>query len=90
MLIDHIIEGGKLKSCVLHFKHHKGRSRGDDVGRDFSQIFDNYGFDLSYIVFITTDTTGNMNNFGCCLQSKVVIHIYCVDHNIRLRAKLAY
>ena len=31
-----------------------------------------------------------MNTFGCYLQSKSVIHLYCVDHNIHLCAKLAY
>ena len=84
------IEGGKFKSCVLHFEHHSGRTRVEDIGREFSQIFNNYGFRLSYIVSVTTYTTGNMNNFGCYLQIKCVIHIYCVDHNIHLCSKLAY
>ena len=90
VLIDHWIEGGKLKSWVLHFEHHRGRTRGDYVGREFSQIIDDCGFDLIYIVSVTTDTTCNMNHFGCCLQSKGVIHLYYADHNIRLCAKLAY
>ena len=90
MLKSHWIEGGKFKRCVLHFDHHKGRTRRENIGGEFIQIFDDSGFYFSYIVSVTTDTTGNMNNFGCCLQSKGVIHIYCVDHNIRLCAKLAY
>ena len=32
----------------------------------------------------------NMNTFGCYLQSKGVIYLNCVDHNIHLCAKLAY
>ena len=75
---------------MLHFEHHRGRIRGEDIGIEFSQIFDDYGFDLSYIVFFTTDTTGNMNTFGFYLQSKGVIHLYFVDHNIHICAKLAY
>ena len=51
VLTAHCIEGGKFKSCVLHFEHHRGRNREEDIGREFSQIFDNYGFDLSYIFF---------------------------------------
>ena len=90
MLTAHWIEGGKLKGFVLHFERNRGRTRGEDIGREFSQIFDDYGSDLSYIFSVTTYTTGNMNTFGCYLQSKVVIHIYCVDHNIHLCAKLAY
>ena len=31
-----------------------------------------------------------MNNFGCYPQSKFIIHLYCVDHNIHLCAKLGY
>ena len=31
-----------------------------------------------------------MNTFGCYLQIKGVIHLYCVDQNIHLCAKLAY
>ena len=75
---------------MLRFDHHRGRTRGEDIVREFSQIFDNYGFNVSYIVSITTDTTGNMNNFGCYLQIKGVIYLYCVDQNIHLCAKLAY
>ena len=33
VLTAHYIEGGKLKSCVLHFEHHRGRTRGEDIGR---------------------------------------------------------
>ena len=87
---SHWIEGGKFKSCVLRFEHHRVRTRGKDIGREFSQIFDNYGFDLSYIVSVNTDTTGNINTFCCYLQTKGVIHIYCVDHNIHICAKLEY
>ena len=90
MLTAHWIEGGELKSCVLHFEHHRGRTRGEYIGREFSQIFDDYGFYFSYIVSVTTYTTCNMNNFGCYLQSKGVIYLYCVDQNIHLCAKLAY
>ena len=90
VLTAHWIEGGNFKNSVLHFEHHRGRTKGTDLGREFSKIFDDYGFDLSYIVAVVTDTTGNMNTFGCYLQSKGVIHLYCVDHNIRLCAKLAY
>ena len=75
---------------MLHFEHHRGITRGEDIGREFSQIFDDYGLDLSYIVSVTTDTTGNMNTFGCYLQSKGAIQLYSVDHNIHLCAKLAY
>ena len=90
MLTAHWIEGGKFKSSVLHFEHHRGRIKGTYLGREFSKIFDDYGFDLSYIVAVVTDTTGNMNTLGCYLQSKGVIHLYCVDHNIHICAKLAY
>ena len=90
MLTAHCIEGGKFKSCVLHFEHHRGRNREEDIGREFSQIFEDYGFDLSYFFSVNTDTTGNINNFGCYIQSKVVVHIYCVDRNTHLCAKLAY
>ena len=75
---------------MLYFEHHRGRTKGTDLGREFSKIFDDYGFDLSYIVAVVTDTTGTMNTFGCYLQSKGVIHLYCVDHNLHLCAKLAY
>ena len=75
---------------MLHFEHHRGRTRGEDIGRELSQIFDDYGFDLSYIVSVTTDTTGKMNAFGRDLKSKGVIHIYCVDHNVNICSKLAY
>ena len=33
VLTAHYIEGGKFKSCVLHFEHHRGRTRGEDIGR---------------------------------------------------------
>ena len=90
VLTAHWVEGRKFKSCMLHFEHHSGRTRVEDIGREFSQIFEDYGFDLSYIVSDTTDTTGNMNKFGCYLQIKGVIYIYCADHNIHICAKLAY
>ena len=72
---------------MLHFEHHMGRTKGTDLGRASSKIFDDYDFDLSYIVAVVTDTTGNMNTFGCYLQSKGVIHLYCVDHNLHLCAE---
>ena len=28
MLTAHCIEGGKFKSCLFHFEHHRGRTRG--------------------------------------------------------------
>ena len=31
-----------------------------------------------------------MNTFGCYLQIKGVIHLYCADHKMHLCAKLAY
>ena len=90
MLTAHWVEGGKFKSCVLNFEHHRGRKIGEDIGREFSQIFDDYGFDLSYIVSVTTDTTGNTNAFYCYLQIKIAIHVYFVYLNIHICAKLAY
>ena len=90
VLTSHCIEGRKFRSCMLHFEHHRGRTRGEDIGREFSQIFDDSGFDLSYIVSVTTYTTVNMNTFCCYIQIKGVIHIFCVDHNIHLCTKLAF
>ena len=75
---------------MLHFEHHRGRTRGEDIGREFGQIFDNCGFYLIYIVSITTETIGNMNTLGCYLKIKGVIHLYFVYQNIHLCAKLAY
>ena len=75
---------------MLHFEHHGKRNRGEGIGREFSQIFDDYGFDLSYIVSVTTDNTGNMNIFGCYLQSKGVIYLYFIDYNIHIWYKLGY
>ena len=75
---------------MLYFEHHSGRTKETDLGREFSKIFDDYGFDLSYIVAVVIDTTGNMNTFGCYLQSKGIIYLYCIDHNLHLCAKLVY
>ena len=67
VLTAHWIEGGKFKSCVLYFEHHRGRTIGEDTKREFSQVFEDYSFDLSYIVSVTTYITGNINTFGCYL-----------------------
>lgn len=89
-LTAHWIDDGKCKWCVLHFETHKGSSWGVDLGIEFVEVFKKYGFDLSYVVAITTDTRGNMNTFGSYLQMKGVIHLYCIAHNLHLTGKLAF
>jgi hypothetical protein len=79
-----------MRHAVLGFYLHEGRTRGEDIANLFVQDFERYNFDLSYVVAIVTDTTGNMNTFGQHLRSLGVIHLYCVDHNLHLCAKLAF
>ena len=89
-LTAHYIEDSQLKRCVLHFEVHHGTTTGDALFANLQHIFESYQFDLSFVTAVTTDTTGNMNTFGRRLAEHGVIHLYCVDHNLHLNAKIAF
>ena len=63
---------------------------GVELGKDFEWVFNEYTFDLKFIVAVVTDTTGNMNTFGKYLGEKGVTHLYCVDHVLHLNAEHAF
>lgn len=58
------IQDGIMKRCVLAFEVFHGTTAGYELGKDFISKFDEYGFELSFVVAVVTDTTGNMNTFG--------------------------
>ena len=89
-LTAHFIDKGELMRCVLHFEIHHGTTTGDALFANLLNVFESYKFDLSYVISVTTDTTGNMNTFGRRLAEKGVIHLYCIDHNLHLNSKLAF
>jgi hypothetical protein len=83
-------DNGNLKCAVLHFEVHEGTTAGDRIGEQFIEMFNSYELDLKFITAVVTDTTGNMNTFGQYLHARGVIHLYCVDHNLHLCAKMAF
>lgn len=89
-LTAHWIQDGLMKQCVLAFEVFHGTTAGSELGKDFVTKFEEYGFELSFVIAVVTDTTGNMNTFGEYLRQKNVTHLYCVDHNLHLTAKLAF
>ena len=89
-LTAHYIIDQDLKRCVLHFEVHHGTTKGDALFENLLNVFQSYEFDVSFITSVTTDTTGNMNTFGRRLEEKGVIHLYCIDHNLHLNAKIAF
>jgi hypothetical protein len=89
-LTAHYIDNYQLKRCVLHFEVHHGTTSGQSLFSSLLQVFESYNFDCSYILAVTTDTTGNMNTFGRKLAELGVIHLYCIDHNLHLNAKMAF
>jgi zinc finger BED domain-containing protein 1 (E3 SUMO-protein ligase ZBED1) len=89
-LTAHYIHDYTLKRCVLHFEVHHGTTSGEALFTNLLQVFHSYNFDLSFVLSVTTDTTGNMNTFGRKLAEHGVIHLYCVDHNLHLNAKIAF
>ena len=89
-LTAHYIDNSQLKRCVLHFEIHHGTTTGDALFANLEGVFESYQFDLSFVTAVTTDTTGNMNTFGRRLAEHGVTHLYCIDHNLHLNAKLAF
>uniref|UniRef100_A0A7S1VWA5 BED-type domain-containing protein n=1 Tax=Grammatophora oceanica TaxID=210454 RepID=A0A7S1VWA5_9STRA len=90
-LTAHYIEDGVMKHAVLTFEVFKASATRERLGKDFCNKFDEYGFDLNYVVAVTTDAvTGNVNDFGRYLNDKGVIHLYCVDQNLQLTVNLAF
>jgi hypothetical protein len=85
-LMAHWIQDGLMKQCVLAFEVFHGTTAGSELGKDFVTKFEEYGFELSFVIAVVTDTTGNMNTFGEYLRQKNVTHLYCVDHNLHLTA----
>lgn len=63
-LTAHYIVNSELKRCVLHFEIHHGTTTGNALFANLLNVFESYQFDLSYVLAVTTDTTGNMNTFG--------------------------
>jgi hypothetical protein len=61
------IVDGNLLRYVIHFEVHRGTTAGKELGKELINIFESYGFDTKFIVAVVTDTTGNMNTFGCHL-----------------------
>jgi len=89
-LTAHYVDDFRMKRCVLHFEVHHGTTTGDALFENLENFFESYQFDLTLVVSVTTDTTGNMNTFGRRLAERGVVHLYCVDHNLHLNAKLAF
>jgi hypothetical protein len=89
-LTAHYISNYELKRCVLHFEIHHGTTSGESLFSNLMQVFESYNFDLSYVLSVTTDTTGNMNTFGRRLAEHGITHLYCIDHNLHLNAKIAF
>mmetsp|Transcript_12832 Transcript_12832/g.25980 ORF Transcript_12832/g.25980 Transcript_12832/m.25980 type:complete len:754 (-) Transcript_12832:39-2300(-) len=89
-LTAHYIVDGELKRCVLHFEVHHGTTTGEALFANLVSIFEGYNFDMSYILAVTTDTTGNMNTFGRRLAQHGVNHLYCMAHNLQLTVKYAF
>ena len=81
-LTAHYISNFQLNRCVLHFEVHHGTTSGESLFSNLVQVFDSYQFDLSYVLSVTTDTTGNMNTLGRQLAAHGVTHVYCIDHNL--------
>ena len=79
-----------MERCVLAFEVFHGSTSGELLGKDFKAKFDEYKFEPWQCLACVTDTTGNMNTFGVELRLIGVDHIYCVDHNLHLNAKLAF
>ena len=89
-LTVHWIDSGKMCWGVLAFEVFHGTTVGVELGKDFERVFNEYTFDLKFIVAVVTDTTGNMNTFGKYLGEKGVTHIYCMDRVLHLNAKHAF
>jgi hypothetical protein len=89
-LTAHWIEGGKMKRCAFTFEVFHGTAAGMELGKDSVKHFDACGFDLSFVIAVATDTTGNVNTFGECMRGKRVVHLCCVDHNLHQCALLAF
>jgi hypothetical protein len=73
--------------CFLH----EGKTTATAIKEDYLQKhFNELGLQHLHVAAITTDTEGKMNSFGVQLHEDLNIdHLYCVDHNIQLTAKLA-
>ena len=89
-LTAHWVESGRMHHAVLTFEVFCGSTTGVELGKHFQRVFDEYNFDLKFVVAIITDTTCNMNTFWEYLQQRGVAHLYCVDHVLHLNAKHAY
>ena len=85
----HYIEDFVLKSCIIDFKVHRGRTRGEDIFEDQKKVLDEY-IDKDSVVLGVTDTTGNMGKLGEYLRDHGYEHAYCTDHNFHRNALLAF
>ena len=85
----HYIEDFVLKSCIIDFKVHRGRTRGEDIFEDQKEVLDEH-IDKDSVVLGVTDTTGNMGKLGEHLRDFGYEHAYCTDHNFHRNALLAF
>jgi hypothetical protein len=80
----------ELDSAILHLAVHRGPSSGQEMAQEFLKVFESYGFEISKVVALVSDTAANMNVFGKSLESKGIPHLYCIAHVLQLTAKLAF
>ena len=86
----HYIEDWEMRTAMIDFKVHHGRTTGEKIFEDQISVLDGYSEKPSFSLIGITDTTGNMGKLGEHLRADGREHAYCTDHNFHLNAKLAF
>ena len=79
----HWIENFELKYAVVAVYLYTGRTRAEDIVRDFKKKLAEYGV-ADTCPFFVTDTEAKMNTVGELLEQEGFQHIYSTAHNLQL------
>jgi len=85
----HWIDNFELKYAVVAVYLYTGRTRAEDIIKDFKKKLAEYGVEDT-CPFVVTDTEAKMNTVGELLEQEGFQHIYCTAHNLQLTAVLSF